>query len=325
MKFQAFGIIIYLFSLSPAGASECNYSSEKNLLSRVVAVDSTNGAIYESKNTGSASDAPLPFVLNDKEIVLTFDQGPHATNTEYILHTLDRFCVKAVFFFNGSAAFANPALVREVAQHGHTLAAGPWSASSDFVNIPIEDAKSEIERGLTAVANAADAPIAPFFRVPATVPAPNVLTYLKERGVSLWSYDIASGDNEPGITAGQLATSTLAKIGEMGKGVIQFHDARKVAVDALDDILAVAKKNGFKVVLPVPAKSFVPNEEYGAGLPKPAAIPPGLSRASHNLLDTAKRRVRVRNNKEPQLRGPAGATNLRVRSNSPASRRPIAQ
>ncbi len=300
MKFRAFWIGIYLFSLNAAGASQCADSLEKSMLSRVVAVDSANGAVYERRTAEAASNAPLPLVLNDKEIVLTFDQGPHATNTEYILHTLDRFCAKAVFFFTGSAAIANPGAVRDVAQRGHTLAAGTWSASADFVNIPFEDAKSEIEKGLTAVARAADAPVAPFFRVATTIPAPNVLAYLKERGVSLWSYDIASGDNVPGVTAAQLASRTLAKIREMGKGVIQFHDTRKVTVDALDDILSAAKQAGFKVVQPVPATSFTPKQEYLAGFLKPALKASGPLSASQSLVQAAKRRVRVRGNAEPQ-------------------------
>jgi peptidoglycan/xylan/chitin deacetylase (PgdA/CDA1 family) len=305
MKFHALGLLIYLFGFNAAGASECAYSSEKSMLSRVVAIDSANGAIYQKKIDHSASGAPLPVLLNDKEIVLSFDQGPHATNTEYILYTLDRYCVKAVFFFTGSAALANPNAVREVAQRGHTLAAGPWSASADFANISAEEAKSEIEKGLTAVAKAADAPVAPFFRIPTASPASDVLLYLKERGVSLWSYDIASGDNEPGVTAAQLASRAVARIREKGKGVIQFHDARKVTVDALDDILSVVKHSGFKVVQIVPATSFTPKEEYLAALPKPALKAFGPSRASQSLVEVAKRRARAHNDEEPVVRRPA--------------------
>src|SRR5579883_726037 len=184
---SAVGLAICLLAAA-AAAAECTYGSEKGMLSRVVAINSANGAIYGMKE--SHTEAPLPLALNEKELVLTFDQGPHATNTEYILYTLDRFCVKAVFFFSGSAAFANARVVRAVAERGHTLAAGPWSTSPGLFNLPIEDAKAEIERGLTGVAQAADTPIAPFFRVASGAPPSDVLTYLKERGVSLWYYDI---------------------------------------------------------------------------------------------------------------------------------------
>ena len=117
----------------------------------------------------------------------------------------------------------------------------------------------EIEKGLTAVAKAADAPVAPFLRVTSANVPPDILAYLKERGVSLWFYDLPAGDNEPGITASQLANRTLARIREKGRGVIQFHDNRKVTVDALDSILTGAKLSGFKVVQIVPAAAFAPN------------------------------------------------------------------
>ncbi len=302
MKFHAFCIVIVLLSMNTAAAADCDEGSKKSMLSRVVAVDSTNGAIYGKIDI--ADNAPPALVLNDKEIVLTFDQGPQPANTEYILYTLDRFCAKAVFFFNGSAAIAHPEMVREVARRGHTIAAGPWSASASFANIAIEDAKFEIEKGLTAVAKAADGPVAPFFRIAAS-PAPDVLAYLRDRGVSLWSYDIASGDNEPGITSGQFFNSTLAKIREAGKGVIQFHDGRKVTVDTLDDILSVARQNGFKVVQPVPSTRFTPKEEYLAGFVQPAPKEPRPSRVSQSLVEAAKQRVRSRRHAEPQLRHPA--------------------
>jgi peptidoglycan/xylan/chitin deacetylase (PgdA/CDA1 family) len=278
------------------------------MLSRVVAVDSTNGAVYAGQKADDPASSPL--VLNSKEIVLTFDQGPHPSNTKYILDILDHHCVKATFFFAGSAALANPSSVRDVSQRGHTLAAGPSPASADFGEIGFEAAKMEVEKGLTAVAKASNAPAAPFFRVAATNVAPDVLAYLKERGVSLWSIDLAAGDEEPGLTATKLANRTLAKIQQAGKGVIQFHDTKKVTVDALDSILYNLKLGGFRVVHIVPATSFTPKDEYLTGLAEPAILAAAPSRVSHTLVESAKRRVRdseagvrrVRRYRRPSLR-----------------------
>jgi peptidoglycan/xylan/chitin deacetylase (PgdA/CDA1 family) len=260
------------------------------MLSRVVAVAPSNGPIYGGQNTGDAPGAP--FALNAKEVVLTFDQGPHSAYTKYILDILDHHCVKATFFFTGSAALANPGAVRDVSQRGHTLAAGPWSASATFDNIAFEAAKDQIEKGLTAVAKASNAPVAPFFRVAATGIAPDVLSYFRERGVSLIYFDVAAGDGDSGLTATKLANRTLARIEAAGKGVIQFHDTKKVTVDALDSILVNLKLGGYKVVHIVPAASFTPRDEYLAGLAKTAILTPGPSRVSHTLVDSAKRRVR---------------------------------
>ena len=297
--------MLCLFVADAAGATECTHGSENGMLSRVVAVDLNNGTLNGQPNARSAVDVPPPLALNDKELVLTFDQGPHPMNTEYILYTLDRFCAKAVFFFTGSTALANAAVVREVAQRGHTVAAGPWSASVDIAALPLEEAKLEIEKGLTAVTKAAGEPVAPFFRVAGAAPGPEVLRYLQERGISLWSYDIASGDNEPGLAAGQFFNRFVAKIRETGKGVVQFHDTSKITVNTLDDILLVAKQSGFKIVQLVPAASFAPKEEYVASLPTPV-LEAHPMRTIQSLVKAPKHRVRARSDAEPHARRPVG-------------------
>ncbi len=289
MKCKAFSLVLCLLGFTSARA-ECTYESAKGMLSRVVAVESANGAIYGKRPAGDASEAPSPLVLNDKEIVLTFDQGPHPKYTDYILFSLDKFCVKAVFFFSGSAAAANPVWVREVAARGHTVAAGPWSLSPDFTVLSADAAKKEIEKGFAAVAKAAGTQPAPFFRIQPNLMPPTVLAHLKERGVSLWSYDIASGDTESG-TAAQSESRVMTKLRELGKGVIRFHDTSKVTVDALDDILSEAKQNGFKVVQPVAVTNFAANLDDLASM---ANAEPSTRGAGSSLAEEARRRVRSR-------------------------------
>ena len=48
--------------------------------------------------------------------------------------------------------------------------------------------------------------------------------------------------------ATKFANRTLERLYQAGKGVIEFHDTRKVTVDALDSILVNLKANGFKLV-----------------------------------------------------------------------------
>jgi len=117
------------------------------------------------------------------------------------------------------------------------------------------------------------------------------LDYLKERGISLWYTDIASGDAEPDLTASKLANRTLERIREAGRGVVQFHDTRKVTVDALDSILTGLKLSGFKVVQIVPVENFSPKPDYLGALPMPAEGPGSSARVSRTLLGVARRRV----------------------------------
>lgn len=293
-------VVISLFLLLKSGmvlGAECTLKSQQTRLARVVAVDSTGGPVYEqAKNAASDQQAPSPLTLNDHEIVLTFDQGPSSIYTRYILDTLDHHCVKATFFFSGHAALGNSKVLREVAERGHTIAAGPWSHAASLDKMTPEEMKAWIEKSLTSVSQAAGGQIAPFIRLPEGQASPEVKAYLASRNISLWNVDLASGDTEPGVSATRFANRTIARMQELGKGVIQFHDTKRVAVDALDDILRAAKQGGFKVVHIVPSANFVPLAENIAsnGTPPAAAKP--------QLVESAKRRVRSAEDRERRQR-----------------------
>lgn len=57
-----------------------------------------------------------------KQIVLTFDDGPHPEHTPAILDLLQEFDVKATFFCIGAQAAKHPDLVRRIDREGHILA-----------------------------------------------------------------------------------------------------------------------------------------------------------------------------------------------------------
>src|SRR5690349_2140588 len=79
-------------SAEPA-APQC--AAEKSLAGREIAVDPAGGPRFGSLQF----HASLP--VGDKEVVLTFDDGPHPTRTLAVLDILDRYCIKAVFFIVG--------------------------------------------------------------------------------------------------------------------------------------------------------------------------------------------------------------------------------
>jgi hypothetical protein len=142
------------------------------------------------------------------------------------------------------------------------------------------------------VAKAAGGEVAPFFSAPGQALPPSTLDYLKERGVSVWPVDVVSGDAEPGLTPSKLANRTLERLAETGKGILEFHDTRKVTVDALDSILVNLKANGFKLVQILPAGNFAPKDEY---LTNPAKTPATVaaSPSSGAFIEEAKRRVQM--------------------------------
>src|SRR5260370_7593030 len=65
---------------------------------------------------------PATLPLADKEVVLTFDDGPRPGTTSAVLNALRRECVLATFFLVGRNAAAHPELARRELAEGHTVA-----------------------------------------------------------------------------------------------------------------------------------------------------------------------------------------------------------
>src|SRR5882762_8362384 len=69
---------------------------------------------------------PQTLPLADKEVVLTFDDGPFAATTPRVLAALAHECVRATFFLIGRSASEHPELVRKIAAEGHTVGHHTW-------------------------------------------------------------------------------------------------------------------------------------------------------------------------------------------------------
>jgi peptidoglycan/xylan/chitin deacetylase (PgdA/CDA1 family) len=94
-----------------AAAAECPRADALGT-SRVLAVDAA-----ATPRVGQVS-FPETLELQDREIVLTFDDGPAPDNDEKILAALAEECVRATFFLIGKQAPKNPEQVRRIAAAG---------------------------------------------------------------------------------------------------------------------------------------------------------------------------------------------------------------
>ena len=225
-------------------------------LSRIVEVDATGGPLF-----GRVAHGGYDF-LKDGEIVLTFDDGPLRAYTRAVLKALDEHCTKATFFMVGRMAAGDPAMVREVAAHGHTIASHTWSHAK-LQGLAEDKARDEIELGFSAVAQAAKAPIAPFFRFPYLRPNPSAANYLKTRDIASFTIDVDSRDFR--TRDGEAVEKTvLAQLAGRRKGILLFHDIQPSTAHALPAILSELKKHGFKVVHLVPKHPATTLAEYDA-------------------------------------------------------------
>ena len=81
---------------------------------------------------------PDSLPLNDKEVVITFDDGPLPPYTDQVLDILAAQCVKATFFMVGEMAHSFPATVRRVYEEGHTIGTHSDHHPIGFGKLPVD-------------------------------------------------------------------------------------------------------------------------------------------------------------------------------------------
>ena len=224
-------------------------------VSRVVQIDTTGGPGFGFEHF-KAYD-----FLREKEVVLTFDDGPWPNNTPMVLKALADQCTKALFFPIGKHAGYRPDILKQVAAAGHTIGSHTWS-HKDLTTLKQDQAKEEFEKGVAAVSIAlGNKPIDPFFRFPALRNPPEMVKYLGDRNVAIFSTDMDSFDFKMRKPE-QVIKSIMSKLEKHGKGIILMHDFQQATAHAAADLLKQLKAGGYKVVQITGKTPVEPKKEY---------------------------------------------------------------
>jgi len=243
---------------SAKAITACNGSGRMGL-SRVVEIDTTGAPGF-----GFEHFKQYDF-LRDKEVVLTFDDGPWPESTMAIIKALTGECLKGTFFEIGKHAMWHPEITKQVIEVGMTVGTHTWS-HKDLARNPyakdIKQAEQEIEMGNSAVhAAASGLPVAPFFRFPDLQHPPQLLEYLARRNIAIFSTDIDSRDFKMHKPE-QVTESVMSQLEKRGKGIILMHDFHHNTAEALPEILRQLKAGGYKIVHMVPKGELITIPQY---------------------------------------------------------------
>jgi peptidoglycan/xylan/chitin deacetylase (PgdA/CDA1 family) len=213
--------------------------------SRVLAVDP---ALYPRVGLQSF---PQTLPLADKEVVLTFDDGPYRPTTTRILTALAHECVRATFFMIGKSAAAEPDMVRKIAAEGHSVGYHTWSHAHENL-IANDKAVEEIDRGIEAVelalhGTATTTPSTPFFRFPYFESTPALLDLLQSRGIAVFGADLWAGDWEEKSPRQELK-DMIGWLSTAHKGIILFHDPKARTATIMPAFLRYLRDNQYHVV-----------------------------------------------------------------------------
>jgi peptidoglycan-N-acetylglucosamine deacetylase len=88
---------------------------------------------------------PKDTARGGKNIWLTFDDGPHPSNTDRMLQTLDSFNIKATFFVIGKKAAGLERLVRKAFDAGHRIGNHSYT-HADLTKMTEAQMRDEIKR-----------------------------------------------------------------------------------------------------------------------------------------------------------------------------------
>ncbi|HEY1978662.1 MAG TPA: polysaccharide deacetylase family protein [Xanthobacteraceae bacterium] len=232
---------------------QCPGNSDALGTSRVIAIDAD-----QLEHVGRMQ-YPDSLPLADKEVVLTFDDGPLPPYSNQILDILASQCVKATYFMVGSMARAYPQVVRRVYEAGHTIGTHSENHPTHFGTLPIERMRHEIDDGIADVGAALGDPkyLAPFFRIPGLARSDTADSELAARSLIVFSSDTVADDWHRRITPSQITALALKRLEARGKGILLLHDIHPTTVAALPGLLKGLKDNGFRIVQVVPSPAYL--------------------------------------------------------------------
>jgi peptidoglycan/xylan/chitin deacetylase (PgdA/CDA1 family) len=245
----AVGAIAGVATAMPARAQECPGNPDVLGTERVLVLEPG-----ELTRVG-VMQYPRTLPLADKEVVLTFDDGPLPRYSNQVLDILAAQCVKATYFLVGQMARTYPGVVRRIYEAGHTIGTHTEDHPSHFQKLPIEKVRQEIDDGIADVGAALGDPgaLAPFFRIPGLARTDAIEDELAARSLIVFSSDTVADDWYRRIKPGEIVRRAMSRLQARGKGILLLHDIHPGTVAALPELLKKLKEQGFHVVHVVPA------------------------------------------------------------------------
>ena len=158
---------------------------------------------------------------NNKNLYLTFDDGPHPEATVFVLKQLKQHNASATFFCIGKNVIAHPDIYKQIIDEGHAVGnhtynhLNGWKTSNDDYMKDIALASHEIDSDLFRP---------PYGRI-TSFQAKNLKPVMKGKEPKVVMWDVLSGDFDTACTPEQcLANVVLASV---PGSIIVFHDSEK--------------------------------------------------------------------------------------------------
>lgn len=186
------------------------------------------------------SPATYQIPTTEREIYLTFDDGPCAETTHIILEILRKHNTKATFFCVGDNIINHPELFAQIKAEGHQVAnhtmhhsKGFYTNTNDYIN--------EIDECAALVGNN-------LFRPPHGLITPRQNAMLRNKGYKIIQWDVITYDWDTKHTTNDILN--IIKQYTRPGSIIAMHDSIKAAprtLQVLDNIITWLKSQNYKI------------------------------------------------------------------------------
>lgn len=152
-------------------------------------------------------------------VYLTFDDGPNAEITPWVLEQLDQHQAKAHFFVVGNNARQFPEICQEILDRGHGLGSHTYhhrngwkTETTQFYQDILDGHESHSKMGR-------------YFRPPHGRIRPSQVRWLLQNGFTLVMWDLLSGDYNSNLSSDRILSQLKRKT--RNGSLVVFHDSSK--------------------------------------------------------------------------------------------------
>lgn len=157
----------------------------------------------------------------EKELYLTFDDGPHPVITPFVLKMLKEYNALATFFCIGKNVVAYPDVYKQILDEGHTIGNHTYSHLNGWKT------KDEVYfKDVSAAANIIDSSFfRPCYGRITSFQAKNLKAAMKGKQPRIIMWDVLSGDFDISISPKECAANVILQSGP--GSIIVFHESEK--------------------------------------------------------------------------------------------------
>lgn len=198
--------------------------------------------------------------LQEKQVILSFDDGPNPLTTPMVAAALQTVGAKAIFFTMGKAAQRAPWVTQELSRSGHVL--GNHSYNHPYMG-PLEacrgedcrknwvsekEAIFELQKTHQLLFDIAGG-VEPFVRFPYGAKTKALGEFLKNNGLAEFFWSVDSEDWRLTLSNDEVLNRTLAQLEKDQRGIILMHDIHRRTAEILPELLRRLSDRGFSIVV----------------------------------------------------------------------------